>query len=274
MEGTNSLICLGHDFLPVDTGKNDSWRITRKDGVIFLQPGWTRACNAVYDLLSAIRISSSRAMSVFRGVVFTENRIWYSPTVIATLFRIRQPHRLCRRALQSANPDLVPQPFNHRGGFTAVAHSRLRWWFSATTCAMSRVNDPQRQVLRDASGVLRHSEGIRRAYEHYARNRATRARRTREIAGTRLPASGATQSRASRCQPRLWRHGIYAVPNASDVILLSGRVLPRMILNSLTSFFCLPALLRRFTGVPKSGVNTRLHLCLHSAAGAVIPAVL
>lgn len=69
-------IYLGRDFLPGDTGKNDSWRIAPgKGGDVFLAA--TRdegVCNAVYDLLERnTDLVVARSESIPGAVVFTPN---------------------------------------------------------------------------------------------------------------------------------------------------------------------------------------------------------
>ena len=73
--GATRRIYLGRDFLPTDTGRNDSWRITRRGDAIFLTASRDEGvCNAVYDLLERnsdlVFVRSERDPG---GVVFTPN---------------------------------------------------------------------------------------------------------------------------------------------------------------------------------------------------------
>ena len=174
VEGTNSLICLGHDFLPVDTGKNDSWRITRKDGVIFLTARMDEGvCNAVYDLLERnTDIIFARNERIPGGVVFTEK-----PDLVFTNCDSHVVPKFASREFGFVGEHFNPPTqiwcrrnyLNHRGGFYG------KWHILSTSMVVFRdhlryelgsmiPNDKYFETHPEFFGMR---EGIRRAYEHY-----------------------------------------------------------------------------------------------------------
>ena len=71
--GAKRRIYLGRDFLPVETGPNDSWRLARRGDDVFLTASRDEGvCNAVYDLLERNSdLVFARSERDPGGVVFT-----------------------------------------------------------------------------------------------------------------------------------------------------------------------------------------------------------